>query len=51
MSTNEPTTNVSALTAKVTQSLANVKLLRAAMAQVSAQAKTTAPAKPEEEVK
>lgn len=37
MVTNEPTTNVGALTAKIAQSLANIDKQRAAMAQVKAQ--------------
>lgn len=43
MAGNEPTTSVGALTAKVTQSIANINAHRAAMAQVAAQVKAVKP--------
>lgn len=50
MATNEPTTNVGSLVARVTQSLANIDKHRAAMAQVAAQVKATVKPEPVSEV-
>lgn len=51
MASNEPTTSVGALTAKVAQSLANVNKLRTAMAQVKTQIAANPAPTPKEGVK